>query len=384
MGRRIKLLYLHGFNGKGFVVSSLYMFVLLSLLCCIAVKKKNHHLEGLWIGSYAHEIHRVHYPVIMEFKPDGTAVRIDFRRQDKDQSISWRFNDSTLTIDTIKYVVKYINENELSLFKGYEIKFQRAQKSAMKTDESKIRTILLHKSWQMEALKDDQLITTKNYYFVEDETVILRRYYLNEGKVVDSEYEISDYQIKEYNEQLFFVKKGPSNEFNIRQAELEQILEIGDDYFVTFKAGSSPAIVRYAFVKEADAVDVIPSREFKICYPEPLPEYFSIRLKYKGGFREIKRIISENYKAPQNSKNQTGYLRMRFTINCEGKPGRFNVKGYDVDLNPRPFDAEITNQLFHITRRLVDWEMMSGEKKIDCNRFLTFKLDEGFITEVLP
>lgn len=360
------------------------MFVSLLLLCCSSVIKAGNPFEGLWVGTYAHEVHRVHYPVLLELNPNGKGIRIDFRRQVKDQVVSWKFSDSTLTIDTTRYVVKYINGNELRLFKGYEVKFQRAQKSMIKFDGPQIKQVLLDKSWQTEVSNDDQLIATKNYYLIKNSQLILQRDYLNEGQVIDSEFEIGDYQIKECNGRFFFVKLGPTNELNIRRAELEQIVEIADDYFITIKAGHFPHTVKYQFVKKMQGVEVNPEREFKICYLEPLFEYFSIQLNFKGGFREIKRIVSENYKAPQNAKNQTGYLRIRFTINCQGKPGRFDVKGYDHDLNPRHFNAEITNQLFRVTKRLVDWEMKSGEKKVDCNRFLTFKLDDGLITEVLP
>lgn len=206
MGGILRNLHLHCFRGKRFVTISLYMIILIFLLCCDSINKMEDRFIGLWVGTYAHEVHRIHYPVLLELKPNGEALRIDFRRHVKDQVVSWKFSDSTLTIDTVEYVVKQINGNELSLFKGYEVKFQRAQKSVTTFNESQIKQVLLDKSWQTEVLNDDQLITTKNYYLIKNTQVIHQRDYLNEEQVIDSEFEISDYQIREYNGRFFFCK----------------------------------------------------------------------------------------------------------------------------------------------------------------------------------
>lgn len=366
---------------------SLALVAMLLIMCrCSPLTSRSTRIDGLWVGSYAHEIYRVHYPVLLDFKSDGRVMKIDFRRQDDHVLLPYSLKDSVLTIDTVRYIIKYHTENELSLYNKYEIRFQRPQNARqreMKAEDGIKR--LNNKTWLVETpVAKDQLIQTINHITISSNEGILKRDYLIREKILTSEFEICDFQIREFAGQLFFLRKGEINDSRWRHVELEQILDMQEDYFVTYKAGSAfGSPIKYSTatfqpMKKIDEADV-----FKICYTDPIKEYFNVGIKYRGGFRELTKFIYENYTSG-NLDGESGYVRIRFVINCEGKPGRFDVKGFDADLAPRAFNPEIVSKLLQLTQKLVDWESSSGQKQTDCNKFLTYKLAEGQIIEILP
>ena len=83
--------------------------------------------------------------------------------------------------------------------------------------------------------------------------------------------------------------------------------------------------------------------------------------------------------------NQSGRLVFRFVVNCEGKPGRFIAKGYDLDYQPIEFEKETVDHLFSIMEKLEEWQpVLIREETRDAYFYITFNLVNGEITDILP
>jgi hypothetical protein len=126
---------------------------------------------------------------------------------------------------------------------------------------------------------------------------------------------------------------------------------------------------------------------FKICTNETnIPQYyrFGKGLQYKGEKIAINKHFSENFKN-RIQKNETGFLTIRFVVNCEGRTGRFRIEGMDNNYQKKKFDKELENQILKLTKQLNGW--IVGElqgQKIDYYQYLTFKLVDGQLVEIMP
>ena len=125
---------------------------------------------------------------------------------------------------------------------------------------------------------------------------------------------------------------------------------------------------------------------FKLCNGDKkVLQYFNfgVGLQYNGEKKAIKDQFFDNYKPVDT--NQSGWIRIRFIVNCEGETGRFRVIGADMNYQQLDFDMRITNQLMAITKRLQDWRVLSLEQDpLDYYQYLIFKIDKGKIVEILP
>lgn len=145
------------------------------------------------------------------------------------------------------------------------------------------------------------------------------------------------------------------------------------------------------FIPHGDIGDIyfnsdIDDPSFKVCY-----EHLSIQFNYhKIGFvyEGEKSALIEHFKKNYNykiEKGQSGYITIRFVINCEGKPGRFRVSEMDFDLTEKKFSSRIREKLLNTTKNAPGWIVYKHkDKPYDYYQYLVFKIQNGQIQEILP
>ncbi len=76
---------------------------------------------------------------------------------------------------------------------------------------------------------------------------------------------------------------------------------------------------------------------------------------------------------------------MRFLVNCEGKTGFFRVQHMNPDLKETALDEALENKLLQFTKLLDGWmpKEIKG-LKVDYYQYLTYKIENGKVSEVLP
>lgn len=90
------------------------------------------------------------------------------------------------------------------------------------------------------------------------------------------------------------------------------------------------------------------------------------------------------YTAPVDT-SQNGYVTIRFIVNCKGKSGRFRIQEMGFDYQQTTFTPHIKNQLLFLTEELEDWAPVTdGTTLYDFYQYLTFKIKDGQLIEVLP
>ena len=125
--------------------------------------------------------------------------------------------------------------------------------------------------------------------------------------------------------------------------------------------------------------------DFKKCFVDlgSFQYYNFDGFQYKGEKFEIEKKLERlNLKS---DKNSNGYITIRFIVNCEGKPGMFRVQQMNENYKEIAFDKTLTDQLLEFTKSLKDW--MPKEYlgiKINYYQYLTFKIKDGKISEILP
>lgn len=127
---------------------------------------------------------------------------------------------------------------------------------------------------------------------------------------------------------------------------------------------------------------------FKVCDEKQVFQYYNFGkgLNYKG--EKVK--INEHFKAGFKSNdavNESGYLTIRFIVNCKGETGRFRVLGMDTDYKEKVFSESLTSQLLQLTKQLDGWIVGEFEGEgipFDYYQYLTFKIENGKLIEIMP
>lgn len=131
----------------------------------------------------------------------------------------------------------------------------------------------------------------------------------------------------------------------------------------------------------------IDDSSFYLCNQQWIPQYYQIGTTYQGGMNEIRRIFFIKYKnkGVKNLQNQTGYITIRFVVNCKGATNRFRTYQVDSLYKSCSFDPIITKSLLDITKSLYDWIPGTFEnQKVDSYYYLNFKIVRGELKEITP
>ena len=102
--------------------------------------------------------------------------------------------------------------------------------------------------------------------------------------------------------------------------------------------------------------------------------------KGKNGLRKhiLSQYRNENY-------TDSGYLNIRFIINCKGEIGRFLIHENTLDLEPTVFSKDLKNQLFQLTTQLKKWNPVIFEgAEMDSYMYISYRIENGEITEIIP
>jgi hypothetical protein len=127
-------------------------------------------------------------------------------------------------------------------------------------------------------------------------------------------------------------------------------------------------------------------KDFQLCFPNYDFQYYNDLkgLLFLGDKVIIEREFKEKYK-PQNSKKESGLIRIRFIVNCKGETDRFRIIGMDENYQEKSFDESITEQILQISKSLKGWQIKKSHNyDVDYYQYLIFKIKDGQITEILP
>ncbi|MBK9565461.1 MAG: hypothetical protein IPO37_09855 [Saprospiraceae bacterium] len=117
---------------------------------------------------------------------------------------------------------------------------------------------------------------------------------------------------------------------------------------------------------------------------KPSYRYYTRNTSYKGGTYHIKKIFKNKYKIPVEVK-ESGMIRIRFIVNCQGKAGRFEMLEIDNNYCVKSFNPAISNQILNICMDLKEWIPGTKDKQnVDSYIFLTFRIKDSEIIEIYP
>lgn len=114
--------------------------------------------------------------------------------------------------------------------------------------------------------------------------------------------------------------------------------------------------------------------------------YYSVDGKYPVSSPVLVTMV-QSYVAPVKNMTGSGYITLRFTINCRGLMGKdIEVLQTDAAYKPSKFQQALIDRLIAFVRTLDKWSIASYEngKPLAYRAFMTFKIQDGKIINVIP
>lgn len=125
------------------------------------------------------------------------------------------------------------------------------------------------------------------------------------------------------------------------------------------------------------------SDSFRLCDPGRTMQGRS-RLRYPGGREELEKVCLAQFQEDPDFESFTGYVTVRFMMNCKHETGRFRSLSVGLDFSPIDCPAELKDHLIHITRGLDEWKKSDRHgEQAEYSKYINFKIENGRIQHVL-
>jgi len=123
---------------------------------------------------------------------------------------------------------------------------------------------------------------------------------------------------------------------------------------------------------------------FEVCNEQFICQYYNPeRATYSDGKNGLRKFVLSNYK--NDNYTDSGYLNIRFVINCKGEAGRYIIHENNLDLEPQVFNQDLVTQLFKITTQLKEWNPnFVHDEYRDSYMYISYRIENGEITEIIP
>jgi len=334
-------------------------------------------LVGTWIGeSVEVDLNTVvPLPYRLTFRPDSSVQMAVMANRLATRTVRWQSKDRAVQIDTIKFNPAQwtLKGNQLIVNGWAPLRFRKLTNVSL--DSAAVLKRIVGHTWSTDSL---------SYSLFEDGSVCLK----NEKTGNTA---LHFWHLVPVEESLFLIIKG-SQEAEDRNTHYPvQITKINSNT-LTMQGWKGEHWGDFTLVRTGDLKPnqrCVPSG-FQLCNTFLVPtEAKYMYAEYKRGrLGAIRRIVAREFQ-PMAEAKQSGLVRFRFVVNCEGKAGMFEMMTLDENYERCQFDPRITDQLRRICQeKITDWEPGKGtgtDKTIyDTSCLLTFRLKDGQITEIFP
>jgi hypothetical protein len=153
--------------------------------------------------------------------------------------------------------------------------------------------------------------------------------------------------------------------------------------FFSLFIGISPKILGQGYAPGQYPVDSICIS--KLCETKYYPsQYYQYNAKNRRSSYQILGDWLAVFKKPDNFK-QSGFLTIRFIINCKGEPCCFYSYDMDENYQKTEFDIEVKKQLRTYIETMGGWQIAENEgKTMDYYYYLIFTIKNGEFKSVAP
>jgi hypothetical protein len=153
-------------------------------------------------------------------------------------------------------------------------------------------------------------------------------------------------------------------------------------------AGIQTAQAQQTFSRQVGELHYDSTRDepdFKICDTLRVLEYYNTRSYYRDHKREITQYLLEGFATRPEWTDQSGYLTVRFIINCKGQTGCFRLYQLDTAYQPAPFKKQLANTLQQLVESISGWQPAKlRDTPYDSYQYITFRLRKGKIISIAP
>lgn len=104
----------------------------------------------------------------------------------------------------------------------------------------------------------------------------------------------------------------------------------------------------------------------------------------KEGNESIRSFCLENFENQSQFESFSGFVTIRFLVNCKLEADRFRAHSMDYSFAPEVCPAALESHLIYIVSQLDNWTLSTDRyTQTDFSKFINFKIKDGAIEKII-
>lgn len=109
-----------------------------------------------------------------------------------------------------------------------------------------------------------------------------------------------------------------------------------------------------------------------------------LALSYEGGFAQLEEMAQAALIRKEIYKAYSGYVMVRFLINCQKETGRFRFQTLDEQFLVQDCPQELKEEIQNFIKGLDQWVFLRAEnQEKDHSKYLNFKFEQGQLISII-
>ena len=153
----------------------------------------------------------------------------------------------------------------------------------------------------------------------------------------------------------------------------------------TFEILKSTAMKRASYIDPKTSL--IPNPTFQTCkeFNRITDNNYGYNFAHLEGRKDVVWSTLDEFLDPAIIRGESGFLTVRFVINCKGEIGRFKVEQADLDFQNYTFSDKCIRHLVEITNKMKPWiPAILLNVEVDSYAYIIYKIKDGEIIDILP
>ncbi|RYC68518.1 MULTISPECIES: hypothetical protein [Spirosoma] len=361
-------------NGKKYALPGLFLFGF--WLTTTAQPLTRDQLTGQWIGVHAELNNASLCPLstYLDLRSDGSFYlgMVDGKAPPK--VMTWAMKAGQLRLDVLTYALDLISltNDVLRIGQDSPMLFRRFQEIAV--DSTAAFQTLNGRVWETDSLRLSLFANGKLLW----------------ENCQTYEQTVHCWQLARYGTAVFLVTRGNAHTCEGDYKPLWQLTQSGKQQFRAIGwNGQAVATETFRLVRPLKLSEMPPANEFQRCANCFDGSRYSVAepflRRYQPMLYDIRKAFEQYYK-PVVASGQSGLVQIQFAVDCDGRMGRFLVKGFDNDYQAKSFDPQLVAQLLTICRQKLPagWrrDPLTDQQQSDIDVLLNVRLSNGTITDV--
>jgi hypothetical protein len=122
---------------------------------------------------------------------------------------------------------------------------------------------------------------------------------------------------------------------------------------------------------------------FKMCNANWVWQGYQLKTKMDETPLLVAREFKSQFQTRDEWKNESGLIRVRFLVNCNGQTDRFRLLELDFDLNEKKFSESLSAHVLNIAKSIQWPTRRANQQTVDYYHHFSIRIVDGELVDIV-